>query len=352
MRIDSITLKNFQIHKNTTLEFSPGVNVILGETDQGKSSIAKALYWFFFNRPSGDEFISTGKKECRVQITSGANIASRVKNTSGLNQYILNDTEFNALRTDVPDEIKQALKITDTNIQLQFDPPFLLDLNAGDVAKKLNTVIGISEIDSSLKYINSVVRACSTEETHTKKEIKSREKKIKRYDGLGEIQELYAEYDDAGNKLGECREEIDVLEDALYALEQKQFLSGISEQVTKAKEAVIKIQELDGTCTQCIDDFDVLEDIIDSLEYLSEYIFRGEKLLKKANISVTALQETFESYDKASKQYKDIDKRYQWLYDTTMGILSAEKEHKASVIEFEKWTKELGICPLCESDLT
>ena len=54
--IDKIKIQNYQSHENTELELSPGINVIIGETDRGKTSILRALNWMFSNRPLGEGF--------------------------------------------------------------------------------------------------------------------------------------------------------------------------------------------------------------------------------------------------------------------------------------------------------
>jgi len=43
--INSLTIQNFQSHKNTTLEFDNGINIIIGQSDSGKTAIIRALNW-------------------------------------------------------------------------------------------------------------------------------------------------------------------------------------------------------------------------------------------------------------------------------------------------------------------
>ncbi|MCK9524299.1 MAG: AAA family ATPase, partial [Limnochordia bacterium] len=37
--IEKLTLKNFQSHKHSELEFAPGLNAIIGQSDSGKSAL-------------------------------------------------------------------------------------------------------------------------------------------------------------------------------------------------------------------------------------------------------------------------------------------------------------------------
>ena len=41
--IIKVEIENFQSHKNTVLEFVPGTNVVIGESDAGKSINAELL---------------------------------------------------------------------------------------------------------------------------------------------------------------------------------------------------------------------------------------------------------------------------------------------------------------------
>ena len=51
--IRKLNIQNIQSHKNTELEFSPGINAIVGSSNNGKSAILRALYWVRYNRPLG-----------------------------------------------------------------------------------------------------------------------------------------------------------------------------------------------------------------------------------------------------------------------------------------------------------
>jgi predicted phosphodiesterase len=49
--LERLVLENFQSHLRTELKLVPGLNVILGESNQGKSAIIRALHWLLFNEP-------------------------------------------------------------------------------------------------------------------------------------------------------------------------------------------------------------------------------------------------------------------------------------------------------------
>ena len=55
--LKQITLKNFQSHKDSTIQLDRGLNAIIGPSDSGKSAIIRAIKWVLYNEPSGDFFI-------------------------------------------------------------------------------------------------------------------------------------------------------------------------------------------------------------------------------------------------------------------------------------------------------
>ena len=77
--ISQLTLRNFQSHKASRLRFHPGVNVITGPSDSGKTALLRALLWAVRNRPSGDAFRSHwgGDTSVTVGLQAGEIIRER-----------------------------------------------------------------------------------------------------------------------------------------------------------------------------------------------------------------------------------------------------------------------------------
>jgi len=178
--IKAIKLENFQNHKESLLEFSPGVNVITGSSDQGKSAVIRALSWLATNRPQGTEFIRKGEKDgntARVSVDVGTAVVVRTRNNS-VNDYSIHSSMpakrkekrkaaqvFTALKGNVPTEIQEALNFEEFTIQKQLDRHFLLSESPGEVARLLNVRIpGLAKIDPTLASINKTCRTLKEEE--------------------------------------------------------------------------------------------------------------------------------------------------------------------------------------------
>ncbi len=157
--INTISIENFQSHKNTYLEFPPGVSIITGSSDSGKSSIIRALLWSINNRPLGNQFKSwfSNEKESvevGIEFDNGYLIKER-KNSKNI--YDINGTKFEAVKSDIPDDMQNLTNLSDYNIQTQIQPYFLLQDTAGEVAKRFNELIGLDVIDILFKNLNSSI---------------------------------------------------------------------------------------------------------------------------------------------------------------------------------------------------
>lgn len=148
-----IELKNFQCHKDLELILEPGVNVMVGPSDTGKSSVYRALYWMAFNRPSGDSFLRHGAKEVSVTVESEEHSVVRKKSKT-VNEYEVDGQVQKAIGTDVPGPVNQVLNLQPINFQGQHDAPFLLSETAGEVGRMLNRMVDLEEIDRTLAGLN------------------------------------------------------------------------------------------------------------------------------------------------------------------------------------------------------
>ena len=101
MYIERLKLKDFRNYNELDMDFSPGVNLILGENAQGKTNIIEAIYMSSFGksfRTSKDgELIRFNQKFARVSITA--------KNSSGstdIDIVVLNGSKKSIKKDGIP----------------------------------------------------------------------------------------------------------------------------------------------------------------------------------------------------------------------------------------------------------
>ncbi len=152
MTWDTVTLRNFQCHKKLALVITPGVTVITGRSDAGKSAVLRAIRWLCLNRPNGSSMLRHGADAVRVSLdlTDLDGVTKyRVERRRGKggNLYVLDGTELKAFGAEPPDVVSRGLNVGPDNFQRQHDPLFWLSLSPGELAKRLNAMTGFDKAD-------------------------------------------------------------------------------------------------------------------------------------------------------------------------------------------------------------
>ncbi len=194
--ISKLKLQNFQSHKETSFEFHPGVNVIQGETDSGKSSVIRALKWVVENRPTGDRMRRHKTNKTVVALDE----VTKTK-TASTHKYGLNGQEFKALRASVPPEITKELRLSEINFQEQHDAYFLIADNPGQVARTLNKVADLEIIDLSLKEIKKREATARTYKKQLEADLKIEEEKVAELQWVKDASDDYSKIEDLQSEI-------------------------------------------------------------------------------------------------------------------------------------------------------
>ena len=177
-KITKVILENFQSHKHTEIDFDDGLNIIIGESNNGKSSILRAIMWVIDNQPLGADFIMTGEKECEVTICydDGTKIIrGRTLKDTGyyiIHYYDENGTlrrcEYHGFANAVPVEIANVHQMpkvsitkdidTHLNVLSQLDGPFLLTESPLVKASAIGRITGTHIVDSAIKDSNKSIQ--------------------------------------------------------------------------------------------------------------------------------------------------------------------------------------------------
>jgi exonuclease SbcC len=346
--IQSLKIQNFFSHKKTKLEFSPGVNIICGGTDTGKSAILRALRWLVSNRPTGDSFRSTwgGDTKVTVKLTDGNTIVR--KKTDTLNLYKLNDAEFKAFGTDVPSEIKKALNLNPGNIQSQFESHFLLSKSPGEVASHFNKVAHLDKIDVGFQNIQRWLKRIQQSIQASETQVENLAEELKDYADIEEIEskvvalELMQKTEDdligksqqaktTIKELTSCEEEIIKLEEIASAGVLIETILDLSKQKEMVSTSLSELVGVLKTLNQISDQEEEMEDLI-SLEKELDKIFKIDRKIGDIKISqLTNLITQIEENEKTQQEMKVRTERLEFDFHEQFG--------------------EGKECPLCETVL-
>jgi len=167
--IKSLKLTNFQSHKNTKIEFTNGLNAIIGASNVGKSSCVRALRFVLCNEQIED-FITQGEKNCEVEVEFDNNIQI-IRGRKGKENYytIINadgiEETFTNFGREVPAKVKQltgAVELvidSDKSLMLniigQHNPYFLLGESDNLKNKSINSLADVHYVDSAIRDIKN-----------------------------------------------------------------------------------------------------------------------------------------------------------------------------------------------------
>ena len=351
--IDSMQILNFQSWATGEFGFHPGVNVIHGDSDGGKSASLRAFRWAAENRPSGDSFRSWWGGQTIVDIETDESFSiARVKggkvattNEYNLTNNELEDVTFKAMGANVPAEVAETLDMDETNFQWQHDPLFLLSETGGEVARRLNRVAKLDLIDTSLAAVDSAKRQNTSDVKAAKATVEQTEETLATYDYLpdlevavcrleekqqraGDIEKMSNGLMRAADEVGYAQELLDRCAD--YTGAEKRIEALDKRRV--AQEAVQRsITVLEGACDEIVQTRELLEDAAElaaagpALAELTLKINRRNGITKELTILMR------------------VDE------NIVQAVVALDKTTRTELNALSEWDeKAKGACPLCD----
>lgn len=164
--ISRIELNNFQSHADSALDLSPGVNVVVGTSNAGKTAIVRALEWVRRNRPAGTSIIklgSVGGAAVAVALDTGI-IVRRVRSKRQNKYEVLLEgkiLELEAVGQAVPEEVSKALNIADINVQSQLEPHFMVLDSPGSIAERFSRILSLDKAEEVSSALSSRIRGAN-----------------------------------------------------------------------------------------------------------------------------------------------------------------------------------------------
>lgn len=328
--IKELMIKNFQSHKLTDISFDPGINVIVGPSDSGKSAIIRAIQWLIYNRPLGDVIRSRwgGEVIVRLENERGYLLHSRAEN--GDSEYVVNDNVLRAFGTDVPEQIDKVIRLDETNLQRQFDTPFLLSDSPGEVARHYNKIAGLEQIDLGLKNVQRWIGQINSNIKFKQEQLDQLKKEYEKYKFLDKVEAELEVLSDLQNRLNKFRSDAKELSSLISELEDLEV-------------EVVKLQDfcsLEPTVSELVDLVNKEEELNDLIEeYLSIQI-RIEKDMDIVNLQ-SQVDLLFEYFEQSSQ-----------LQNLILKCLNAQDQVDKYSSELNQLEEEFhssmpDICPLC-----
>lgn len=340
--IYSLELNNYEGHKNSVFEFVQGVNVIIGKTDVGKTSVIRSFRWIKDNKPGGESFRSDWGGDTYVKVNTGDHTIIREK--SSINRYKLDNTEFTAFGQDVPKEIKDTLNLTDINTQYQLDSHFLLSSTSGETALFFNKIANLDKIDIGIKRVKKDITSLSNSIKANKDNIKSTKEQLKEYDDLDKMEtdiEALEHKQSQLNNLYRVKKELTNIRASINIHKQKKAKF---EKLIQMEVPVNKLLKLRTNINELISKRKSLIVLKTKLETINEDLLYFKSIVK-AEKDINKLIKKAEKLDLVEEKLMQMEQ----LHDNLKNWKSELKKAKQDLAKKEKEFAEHfpDICPLC-----
>lgn len=319
--IRSVHIENFQGHVDSTLEFTDGVNVIVGDTCSGKTSVLRAIKWVVENRPRGTEFITRTKQQgkrkvfppCRVTITTDKGRVARVRE-KGFNGYIIqkageDERRFKEVGATVPEEIRDVLNFDAINTQEQLADFFLMMESPGQISKYVSSLLGLEVVDEAARLAKAETNSINREVSGL----------------LGAISADSAAIDELGDldAVGEKLASLEDLTSQAVALEDQ--ARQIESMVSFISEATTEVGELIRVC-----------DLLDLTEIEESWTH-----LASVGAMVVGLTQALHNIAHNEDEVQIITDRFD----------KCEKELADKIEEYKETLLAMDMCPYCGSQV-
>lgn len=361
--IKSITLKRFGKHKDLHLEFSPGVNTIVGKSSKGKSwAVPRALRQIVFNRPLGDGYVydpvlagEAGETydeptEIIVELLQLDGSTITVKKVKKANDHFYSILEpgnkervFRSFGNNPPDEIKELLNMSDLNFASQHQPLYLLSMSAPEVGRVLNDLAGLEDIDQAYSYIGSRINKEKAEVSKQKAFLEKHENDLEKFTDLEALDQAVTKLEylkSRSNQLDELSTTLSSVisrhEDVTDLIKGYQSLESLESRTKTLSEIMTSSKSVGEQSTK-------LDNLIKSLIRCDQLI-EGLSAYDDLIIKLKRVEELIQTYKDKTSQDTVISTLIQSIQSSQVNCDKVEKEHKKLEEEFEKsWT---GMCPI------
>lgn len=309
--IQSLTLKNFRSWKEGHLEFSDKISIIVGENDNGKTNILRAINLIANNRPLGEDFRSNWGGDTTILMQVDNKLIGRYK-TDNDNFYTLThengkEEEFRAFNKGVPDKIKQLINFSDVNIGFQLDGPFLLGKSPSDVAKYYNEAVNLDIIDRSISNIKSTLKSEKTEKSQIESNIKKHEEDLEKLKWLDEVEPKIVNLENLQKNVQKKVMDFSVLSELIQSFNQQEEQLIKLKKITIHEDSLKKLEILYNTYEKALSEYELLDEFIEKIKGLDDQTEKINQVLVFEN-KVDKIIKLDQDITNKTDEYNDLGK--------------------------------------------
>ena len=353
--ITYLRLNNFMCYEGEhEIDFTEGVNVIVGPNDKGKSTILAALSWITFGKPTGDSIESWDSKErdtwAEVEFSDQTIIRrSRVK---GINSYTIlknkKKQEFKAIGANVPQEVANILRLSEINFQGQANNLYPLQLTPNELGNAINKSCSLGDIHETVGRLKSGLTKEKNEKERAQKALNEAKEQLEKLAWVPMI----------GGKLSAAEEqqkEINHLNSKIqFAKQESESITELKNKIEKISKFVKKADELRKAARN--EKKALVNKELDLMK-VSEILFlinEGEKQKQRAKRIIKIEKKTAEASE-IFIQIDEIEKRISNTIENIKNMRAESVNIERSKLSLDHHIDQIKIirnslppvCPLC-----
>jgi len=287
--INTLSIRNYGSNKRVDIKLNRYVTCITGESYTGKSWILRALRCIALNKPSGISCINWDAEKYRITTRIGKN-KIRKERSKTINVYFINDRKLEAFgRNNVPDSVSKLFNLSSINFQKQQEMPhgegplFWFALTPGQVSKRLNQIVNLELIDTTLANLQSESRSAKSILDICRSRKKEAKQKVKE---LAFIEQMNQEWEiicKLSKRIETHENKIKKLRRLIYEITLQQ--TTIDKMKLLSEEMERELQELEtlrATIIKTEEQVLGLTSAIAKVKYAKKYLLESKKELKVA----------------------------------------------------------------------
>ena len=387
-----VSIRDFQIIKKASLTFTPGLNCIIGQSNNGKSAILRAIKSAIYNK-AGTTSVRNGASSYAVGLQNDEHTVILQKGANSC--YKVDGVLLSKIgRVQIP-EVAKALGINsltlngnteEINFLDQMEKPFLLDRSETDLfrfivdsGKDNNVTLALKTLTQDRQQITRDIANTQGRLEQVESDLKIQEANLKDSDAK---LELFRSVIDLGPRITRSKE-LSLLREALNS--QYERLNILNTKDNSLKTIIESVEASSDEVSSNIKKVNVLEQIIGSLNKSNLDKTKLEDYLTKLKlVDDTKLVEDFNKYnlmEELLSKYREskvllekvksipdiktnVGDKVKELNEINTLILnitklnnelsSYENSLNSIKVELDSLSKEinsLGVCPMCGKPL-
>ncbi|MDO5825771.1 MAG: AAA family ATPase [Methanosphaera sp.] len=354
MIIQELTLKNFKSHKNSKINFSDGITIILGQNGAGKSTLLEAIRFALFKKVDGnigdlvrkpvDEHDDVSTMMVKLKFRHNnidyelERIRKRSSNTSRLKRLSNgNSIGMTTGEKPVTDEIEKIIGVDKDSFLnavyiKQGEITSLIDKTAGDRKELISKLLNLDNLERSWKNMADIIKEYENKLEFNDRLLADKEKILEKQ------KENSAATIDITEEIQRDSKEKEKLTESLKRLEEE--VKSLNNKKEKFDKNIIKIESLkkviEETEIQVTNEKKQLKNI--------ELKEAENKSIEKETVKLPFLKELVEikdKYDDRKARLVELEENIKRIKQLREVLVNTKSDHDKS-IEYSEKLEELN----------